>query len=161
MTKAEADALLGMIRGAWNMYLDEYGVTAWTDFLKTRDVEMATKAYLHLRDAQPERPVIADLRNMIVKFEVDRRMSLPAIEEPGFVREIDPWVFAWCVARYKHGDLRILPQQKSGYDALQGENPYYRTYVWPDQEHMDADAVAAYQAEGAGLTAADVFRLIG
>lgn len=161
MNRGEADVLLGLMRGAWNLYLDEYGVIAWTDFLKQQDVEMATQAYAKLRDSQPQRPTIADMRKMIVKLEVDRRMALPAVEETEFVREIDPWVKGWVVARRRHGDTRVLPEQKPGYDALQTVNPHQRTYVWPDQEMMDADAAAAYRAEGAGLSVADVFRLIG
>ena len=161
MTRGEAEDLIGLMKGAWNMYLDDYGMVAWTDFFKTQDFEMAMLAYTKLRDSQPERPVISDIRKMIVKLEVDRRMAQPAVEEVEFVRELDPWVIAWCLARYKHGDMRVLPQQKPGFDTLQLHNPSFRTYVWPDQQHMDAESVAAYQAEGAGLTAADVFRLIG
>jgi hypothetical protein len=161
MTHGEAEGLVGLMKGAWNMYLDDYGMTAWTDFFQDQDFKMATQAYTKLRDSQPERPTIADMRKMIIKLEVDRRMAQPAIEEAEFVREVEPWVVAWAVARYRHGDMRVLPQQKRGYDALQTANPYQRTYVWPDQELMDDEAVSAYVAAGTGLSVDDVFRAIG
>jgi hypothetical protein len=160
MTRGEAEALLGVMKGAWDMYLDEYGVTAWTEFLKEQDVDLAAAAYVKLRDSQRDRPTIADLRKMIVKIEVDRKMAQPAIEEAPYVREVPSWVKAWIVARYRHRDFRVLPEQKPGYDTLQTSEPHFRTYVWPDQEPMPAEQAAVYAAEGAGLSVEDVFHTL-
>ena len=157
MTRSEAEAILGMVTGTWDMQLDADGTGSWMAFLAEHPFAQSMSAYTRLRDRQKERPTIADLRRLIIEATVVVPVEEDVLPPP----EVEPWVVAWAVARYKHGDMRVLPQQKPGYDALQTANPYQRTYVWPDQELMDDEAVSAYVAAGTGLSVDDVFRAIG
>lgn len=71
-----------------------------------------------------------------------------------------PWVKGWAVARYRHGDTRVFPEQRAGYDTAQIANPHSRTYVWSEQVLMPEEDAERYIAEGASLTTEQVFTLI-
>jgi len=126
------------------------------------DAALTVKAVAKAHRTEKFRPAVAVVREY-VREEQRQQMFL---SKPSFLgleeqTELQPWVRTWVIARVRHKDFRVLPEQKAGYDTLQVDNPYHRSYVFPDQEMMNAETVAAYQAEGAGLSAADVFRLIG
>jgi len=109
MTAAEATAILGLIKGAWpSLWLDDYGVKAWEMFLVGKDFDITMLAFRQLSERQRERPTIADLRHMIVKLEVDQRMSNPALEEITFKRPIPDDVKEWMRDRFP-GILKVMP----------------------------------------------------
>lgn len=162
MTSEEAISMIGAIRGAWpSMFLDDYGHQAWESFLVGRDYDTTLKAYVRLSERQRDLPTIADFRGMIIAIETDQRAAMPKIEEAEYARDLDDWVKGWTVARYRHKDTRVFPQQKRGYDSIQLSNSGFRTYVWPDQEMMPAEDVDRYITEGSGLSVQDIFGLIG
>jgi len=85
----------------------------------------------------------------------------PAEEEPVvFAIELAPWVKGWAVARYRHNDFRVFPEQRPGYDRIQTAHPSHRTHVWPNQELIDPADAARYIEEGAPLATDDIFRMI-
>jgi len=162
MTREEAVGMIGAIKGAWpSMFLDDYGHQAWESFLVGRDYDTTLKAYVRLSERQRDLPTIADFRGMIIALEADQRAAMPKIEEAEYARDLEDWVKGWAVGRYKHGDMRVWPEQKRGYDSIQISNPGYRTYVWPDQEMMPDEEITKYTAEGSGLSVQDIFGLIG
>ena len=162
MTREEAIGMIGAVRGAWpSLYLDDYGMQAWESFFVGRDYDMTMKAYVRLSERQRELPTIADFRGMIIAMEADKIAAMPKIEEVSYVRELPAWVKGWTVGRYRHGDMRVWPEQRRGYDSLQTYEPGFRTYVWPDQEKMPDEEMEKYKAEGSGLSVRDIFGLIG
>jgi hypothetical protein len=162
MTHEEAVGMIGAIKGAWpSMFLDDYGHQAWESFLVGRDYDTTLKAYVRLSERQRDLPTIADFRGMIIALEADQRAAMPKIEEAEYARDLEDWVKGWAVGRYKHGDMRVWPEQRFGYDSIQRDNPHYRTYVWPDQEMMPDEEITKYTAEGSGLSVQDIFGLIG
>lgn len=158
MTRGEAEAILGMIKSNWNMWLDDYGVEMWMRYLGDQDLTLATEAFQTLT-RQKERPTIADFRSIITKIEADRRAAVPAVAEAEFKREIPLWAKGWLVARAE-GDLRVWPEQQPGYDNLQREHVHDRTYVWVDQEEMPPTDREAFQAKAALLSAAEIEQLM-
>lgn len=112
----------------------------WIDEIeKIEDAAMATQAAVALFTETTDVPTPVDYRAALKKLEADARMKTPTLAEREFVREIPTWVKRWVVARAAN-DMRVFPEQKPGYDALQTQEPGHRTYVWPDQEPMPADA---------------------
>jgi hypothetical protein len=153
-----------MIASHWpGNHWSHASMEAYARAIEPMDARLVMPAVVRAVNELEFYPKVAVLREFV---QIERRLAEPEppagrmVEHDINVR-LDPWVTAWCVARYKHGDMGVLPQQKPGYDTLQRENPHYKTYVWPSQQHMEAETAAAYQAEGAGMTAADVFRLLG
>lgn len=142
--------------------------TIWINEIeKFDDAALATQAVAALYIAAPiqgreERPPTpAELREMYRKLELDAREAVPAIEEGDFVRDLPSWVKGWVVARVRHNDYRVWPQQRPGYDAQQTEHYDTRTHVWPDHEPMPPDQQEAYEAEGAPMTAEDFSTMMG
>lgn len=133
------------------------------ELVKLDDAALATQAIAALygepQEGRPKPPTPADVRAMYRKLEKDRRMAVPALPETKYVRDIPQWVKTWVAAR-RHNDFRVLPEQKPGYDSLQTQEPGHRTYVWPDQVPMPPEQAAVYEAEGATLSAADVWRTL-
>ena len=163
MNREEALDVVAMVLTAWPTSqvwtpdeMERYGLA-----LLDLDAALTAKAVAKAHRTEKFRPSVAVIREYV--REEQRQQTF--LSKPSFLgleeqTELQPWIRTWVIARVRHKDFRVLPEQKEGYDTLQRDNPYHRDYVWPDQEHMDAGSVAAYQAEGAGLTAADVFRLI-
>ena len=109
MRADEAAAILGLIKGAWpSLYLDEYGVKAWEGFIVKQDFDVAMSAFRQLSERQRERPTIADLRHMIIKVEVDMRMSNPALEEVTLKRPLPEDVKEWMRDRFP-SILKAMP----------------------------------------------------
>jgi hypothetical protein len=153
--------MVGAIKGAWpSLHLDDYGIQAWRNFLLGQDYEVTMLAYVRLSERQREIPTIADLRHMILAVEADRRAKEPSPPEVEFVRDLPNWVKGWAVARFRHRDLRVWPQQKPGFDAQQTEHSSTRSHIWGDQEPMPADLREAYETEGSQMTAADIAMMI-
>jgi len=164
MTRDESLEIVGMIASHWpGNHWSHASMEAYARAIEPMDARLVMPAVVRAVNELEFYPKVAVLREFV---QIERRLAEP---EPTADRmpphdisaRLEPWVQAWCIARYRHGDLRVLSRQRDGYDTLQLHNPSYKTYIWPNQQHMDADSVAAYQAEGAGLSAADVFRLIG
>ena len=164
MTRDESLEIVGMIASHWpGNHWSHASMEAYARAIEPMDARLVMPAVVRAVNELEYYPKVSVLREFV---QIERRLAepeLPADRMPPHELNVrlDPWIAGWCVARYKHGDRRVMPQQKPGYDYLQTMNPHFRTYVFPDQQHMDAESVAAYQQEGAGLTAADVFRLIG
>jgi hypothetical protein len=108
MKPDEAEHLTGMIRAAWDMYLDDAGRQAWTDFLVDQDADDAMAAFYKLRDRQRERPRIADFREVIKMLARPEEPLQPALPVGPFV--IPEWVLRWKRARAA-GDYRAFPEQ--------------------------------------------------
>ena len=163
MTRDESLEIVGMLVNHWpGNHWSAGSMDAYARAIEPMDARLVMPAVIRAVGELEFYPKVAVLREFVA---IERRLSEPdppadRMPEHQLNVRLDPWVAGWCVARYKHGDTRVLPQQKPGYDTLQLQNPSYRTYVWPDQQHMDAETAAAYVTEGAGLTAADVFKLI-
>jgi hypothetical protein len=136
------------------------GVLWINEIEKIEDAELATKAAVALFTETTDVPTPVDYRALLRKLQTEERMKAPALPEAAYVRDVPPWVKAWIVARYRHRDFRVLPEQKPGYDTLQTHEPHFRTYVWPDQESMPVEQAAVYAAEGAGLSVEDVFHTL-
>ena len=164
MNREEALDVVAMVLTAWPTSqvwtpdeMETYGLA-----LLDLDAALTVKAVAKAHRTEKFRPTVAVIREYVREEQRQKAfLSKPSFLGLEELIELQPWVKGWAVARYRHGDMRVFPQQKAAYDALQTDNPYHRDYVWPDQEHMDAESAAAYQVEGAGLSAADVFRLIG
>jgi len=58
------------------------------------------------------------------------------------------------------GDYRVWPEQRPGYDANQREYPFFRTYVWGEQELMPIEQREVYEEKMAGLTIAERLSLM-
>jgi hypothetical protein len=102
----------------------------------------------------------ADFRGAMRNLRQNRSISTPALPESRFVREMPAWTKGWLIARYADGDMRVWPEQKEGYDQMQREHPYERTYVWGEQEIMPPDERAKYEERGSRLTAEQIAKLI-
>ncbi len=112
----------------------------WIDEIeKIEDASLATAAAVALFTDTTDPPTPTDYRHALRKLRTEARMKAPAISEREFARDIPTWVKRWVIAR-ANNDLRVFPEQKTGYDSLQTENPSARTYVWPEQVPMPADA---------------------
>lgn len=139
----------------------------WAEALGPLDSATVAAALIKLYGTSSGIPTIPDVISATHEMEIERQASPHVRTEPDpermadFAREMEPWVKGWVVARYIHGDRRVFPQQKPGYDTLQLRNPYQRDYVWSEQEHMPLEDVERYIAEGAPLTRAEIFRTIG
>ncbi len=92
-------------------------------------------------------------------YEEESDQSSP-YDDLGVEFVLQPWVKGWAVARYRHDDMRVFPQQKPGYDTAQIANEHHRTYVWSEQEPMPQEDIDRYIAEGATLTINQVFALM-
>ena len=92
--------MVGLIKGCWNMWLDDYGVAAWQGFFANQDFDLSMAAYRTLSERQPARPTIADFRQLISKLEVDRRMSQPQLEQPVFKRHVPEETVKWISDRF-------------------------------------------------------------
>lgn len=169
MNAVEAKVTIEAIEQLWETKLE--GIDGWVQALLpyAQDTAMAAVAghYSTAGSSLTMRAVVDACRQMtetraaIEQASPHVRTEMPAHEEPvEFAREMDPWVRGWAVARYRHGDERVFPQQKPGYDSLQFANAHYRTYVWPDQELMPPEDVERYIAEGQSLTVEEIFQLI-
>lgn len=139
--------------------------TIWIDLLEEEpDAAMATHAVAALYTANPPttdgvpRPITpADFRGAM-RNERAKVTALPSQEE-SFERELEPWVKGKAIALLE-GDVRAWPEQKPGYDALQKENPFTRTYVWPEQEMITDEARAKYMERGKSLSSAQAAAII-
>jgi len=160
MTRSEAESVLGMITGTWDMtHLDESSTEAWLTFLGQYEFSRSVTAYTKIRHRK-ERPTIADLRKILVQLDPGFRTEQEVEPEPEFPLELPEFVKCWTIARYRHGDQRVFAEQKTGYDSLQLWNPRYKTYVWPDQVVVDPDSRREYAEQGASLTPRKVLALI-
>lgn len=173
MKPEDADTILPMldevIRSRFGTTLFPGGIPSnlaviWKrELMKFDDAALATQAIAAIYSApfegKPKPPTPADVREMYRKLAQDARMKVPALPEPPG-EGMPPWVKGWAVARFRHGDLRVWPQQKPGYDSLQRTSAATRTHVWPDQEPLPEPDQAKYEAEGANLTEGEVLALI-
>lgn len=148
----------------------------WKEALAPLDNATVAAALLKLYEGSPGVPTIDQVVEASREMELERVVdqsgrpdSMPQSGRPdskplpiadNFAVPLDPWVKAWAVARFKHKDYRVFPQQKPGYDALQTWNPHYRDYVWPDQEQMPPEDIERYVAEAAPLKPSEIFELI-
>lgn len=161
MTREEAEAMVGAVRGAWPaMFLDDYGLQAWQTFFAGQDFDTTMLAYVRLSERQRELPTIADFRSMINHVVADERANTPAIEEAEFVRNMPAWFKGWAVARFRHRDFRVWPQQRPGYDSQQIEHWDTRTHVWAEQELMPDEFQQQYEDEAAPMSAEDISAMI-
>lgn len=149
------------IEQTWGIELGEER-QAWADAMLPFDSMSAAAAILKVRDRQRDRPTIGDIRRVIIQIEAEKSpvATLDGDHESEYVRDLPSWIKGWAVSRYKHGDMRVWPEQRLGYDSLQRYNPGFRTYVWPDQEMMPSEEMARYAAEGSKLSVSDLFGLI-
>lgn len=141
---------------------------AWVDAMLPFDSISAAAAILKVGDRQRDRPTIGDIRRAIIEIDAAMasrdsgdRESSGSDTEGQYVRDLPAWIKGWAVGRYKHGDMRVWPEQRLGYDSIQRYNSGFRTYVWPDQEGMPEDKMAEYAAAGEKLSVDQVFGLIG
>jgi hypothetical protein len=134
----------------------------WIEALLPFDSVTVSSAILKLYESAVNKPTVEELiASTIAMGRV--REEFEARREPRLTDAnpiLAPWVLGWAVARHRHGDFRVLPGQKEGYDRLQAHNPGYRTYVWPDQEQMPEEDVARYIEEGSALSAKQVVQMI-
>jgi len=155
------------VEQTWGIELGE-DRQIWVNEMLPFDSLTAAAAILKVRDRQRDRPTVGDIRRVIIEIEASKPQSpgapreQPRQESEGeYVRDLSGWIKGWAVARYKHGDMRVWPEQRLGYDSIQRYNSGHRTYVWPDQEKMPEEQMAEYTAEGLRLSVDDVFGLIG
>lgn len=125
-----------------------------------QEAALAMDAAVALMTGTTRVPTPVDFREMFQKVKRDKRMNTRKLEEGEFVRELEAWVKGWLVARAER-DLRVWPEQKDGYTALQADNPYQRTYVWLEQEEMPEPERLEYEKIGADLSAAQAAKLLG
>ena len=161
MEQRDAEELVGQLNSNYRMGLDfdEFGKKMWLRFMLEQNVILASDAVKRICGRQKDRPTIADIRQMIASIAGDRLAAAPALPEPKFVRELPAWVKGWLISRSRR-DLRVWPEQKPGYDSMQREHSETRTFVWPEQILMPAEERAAYEDEGAHLSAAQLGTLL-
>jgi hypothetical protein len=106
---------------------------------KVGDADVATQAVADLFVHTPHDriPTPSDFRAAVAKIRADRKSATPTIEEK-LPHEMPDWVAAKLLALCE-GDLRVWPQQEYGYFKLQEWSPFFRTYVWGEQEQMPGD----------------------
>jgi hypothetical protein len=168
MDRIQAQDSTEAIEQMWECSLSE-DREDWIEALLPFDSITVAGTLLKLyENSSPGSPSLTEVVSAVTAMEAKRQDSgpqqdLPPIPDEGrdvFAREVDPWVKGWAVARYKHQDFRVFPQQRRGYDSHQLTNSGYRTYVWPDQEKMPPEDVERYVAEGAPLLTDDIFALV-
>lgn len=123
-----------------------------------QETEMATRAAIDLMAYTTTAPMPTDFHSMLRKIKRDARMAMPGLPEAEFARELPAWVKGWMIA-FTRSDTRAWPEQKPGADYLQRSNPFYRTYVWSEQEMMPEEDRLRYMDEGRNLTTDDFQRL--
>jgi hypothetical protein len=123
-----------------------------TEIEKIEDAELATRAVAQLFTTTRELPTPLDFREIVKKLQQDARDTRPAIEEGVWARTPPRWVKGWLVARHRHHDMRVWPQQKPGYDAMLKEHPHTRTHVWAEQQQISPEDAERYEAEGDKLS---------
>ena len=152
------------VEQTWGIELGE-DRQIWADAMLSFDSLSAAAAILKVRDRQRDKPTIADIRRVIIEIDSAQLAGSRPTREEGledqYVLDLQAWIKGWAVSRYKHGDMRVWPEQRLGYDSIQRYNSGHRTYVWPDQEKMPEEQMAEYTAEGLRLSVDDVFGLIG
>lgn len=168
--EAKAKESVDAVEQMWNIQLPR---KEWEAALFPFDNVTIAVAIVKYYESGAEQPVIADLIEVIRNTEVLRAgVERDHHEEPEMERispfdevdasfEIPPWVRGWAVARYHHKDFRVFSEEKSGYDTAQIANARYRTYVWGEQEPMPSEDAERYIAEGALLSNAEIFALMG
>lgn len=162
MNEQQAWETVLAVEQTWGISIGEER-QAWADAMLPFDSMSAAAAILKVRDRQRDRPTIGDIRRVII--EIDAAMASDDVRgesaaDGQYVRDLPDWIKGWAVSRYKHGDMRVWPEQRLGYDSLQRYNSGFRTYVWPDQEMMPSEEMAKYVTEGSKLSVSDLFGLI-
>jgi len=149
------------VEQTWRIELGEERRT-WAEAMLPFNSLSAAAAILKVGDRQRDRPTIGDIRRVIIEIEAAQGLTAETEQqEAGYVWELESWIKGWAVGRYKHGDMRVFPEQRRGYDSLQTYNSGFRTYIWPEQEKMPEEEMAKYTAEGLRLSVDAVFGLIG
>lgn len=155
MIRTEAEGLIDFIDATWKMGLaaDDYGHTRWLEFFESQEDATAMMVVLQKVAArQRDRVTISDVKKALIRLAPS-----PEAESEEFVREIPTWVKIWLVAR-ANGDTRVLAEQERGYNFMQVDYPFGRTYVWPEQELMPDDARTKH-AEAAMRLGADLHKV--
>jgi len=170
MTREQAEDSVRSLEQMWDVDLSSEQ-NAWIEaLLPFESVVVATailKHYERGRDldvnelVQTAREMEAEKKRVDSTSPHVRTEPTPdADPAAGFVIDLAPWIKGWAVARYRHGDFRVFPEQRSAYDSHQIANPSHRTYVWPDHEMIDPESAAKYIEEGAPLKVADIFGMM-
>jgi hypothetical protein len=174
MTREQAKDSVDALEQMWEFTLNAAESEMWIEaLLPFESVVVATAILKHYERGQS--PEIDELLVTVNEMEQEKHrvdQASPhvrtgptpdadrAAAAAEFVIDLAPWIKGWAVARYRHGDFRVFPEQRSAYDSHQIANPGYRTYVWPDHEQVDPESAAAYITEGAPLKVDDIFGMM-
>lgn len=116
----EAQEIVRMIEGTWKFDLDAAGRAVWRDGLAQFDPEIATRAVAYLSTRMSRWPKLADIRQVIAKFERDERMKnlKQGLKEPTYTTPEWVWVWKWARTRRDPREDRSFPQQERWGDPL-------------------------------------------
>lgn len=161
MKQDEALDIVQMLVARWpGAHWSKDTMDAYAYALEAMDAKLTTLAVLRAERELEFYPKLATLRELV---RIEKALAAPEppadrmASVPDFKRDIPAWVRRWVAAR-AHGDMRVFPEQKPGYDTLQIQEPAFRTYVWPDQEPMPADA---WLDEAENVTDSQVWKAVG
>ncbi len=160
MTRDDSLTIVQMLVNSYpGSHWHEGSIDAYARAIEPLDAALATAAVARAVKELDYYPKVATLRELV---RIERALADPEppadrmASVPEFKRDIPHWVKRWVVAR-RHGDMRVLPEQKVGYDSLQRDDPSSRAYVWPDQTIMPADQ---WLEEADHVTDEQVFRTL-
>lgn len=122
MTDEEAQAIVKMINGNWDLNMDEPTRKLWVGALIDDDAESAVAVVAHLAKKMHYAPKIVDFREVMRLLHPPQEPP-PLMPEPEFKRGIEApeWVWVWSWARWQR-DPRVdrpFPQQSGHVDETE------------------------------------------
>jgi len=152
MTRDDALTVASMVASHWpNSFWNVETIDAYAVAIEEWDADLTMKALKRCVQEMERFPKVAQLRAYMLdekrKTAYDRALEEAAVDSQRMPakkqsRPLDTpeWVRGWFIARVKHKDLRMWPQQdERGHARDAGE------------KMMPADALAAYIEEGQGV----------
>jgi hypothetical protein len=112
VTERDAQTIIRMVEGTWNMNLGSAGREVWAGYLVKQDAEIATQAVAKLAERQRERPTVADVRGMILLVKNSTAAVKPSLASEKQTK-LPEWVGVWWWLRNIRDphELRPLPHQ--------------------------------------------------
>jgi hypothetical protein len=152
MTREEAHEIVRLVEASYSFDLGEQGRKLWTAAIVGYDADTGMEAAVMCARTMSRRPTLKDLTDYMAKIRRDRGDESWRDQDPEAVPP-PPWVLGWALSRYRDGDMRLWPEQQSGYRET-GQ-------TWDPANVMPDDEQERYKAEGASLPMKDFWKLVG
>ena len=122
MTDEQAQAVVKMIDGHWNMHMDDPTRKLWIAQIIDDDAESAVAVVAHLAKKMHYAPKIVDFRE-IMRLLHPPQETYPRAPLPEYKRGVEApeWAWVWSWARFRRDprEQRPFPQQADHVDSTE------------------------------------------